>query len=315
MNSKIKLEILSFVLIKKKSNAAINPINHIKVNCIMKISPIIETEDLLKIYKNSDILIFDVSNNKDAKINYEKEHLEGSYFVDINSQLADIQEDLSKGGRHPLPDITEFGNTLSKLGISKDSHIIVYDDKSGANAAARFWWMLKSVGHEKVQVLNGGLQAAKKYNFPMSSKTEVPEKTSEPYITDKWYLPRIEMNDIESKLGSADFLIVDVREKLRYHGKSEPIDPVAGHIPGAINIPFFENLDENGLFLKPELIKNKYRAYFAKFKTENIAIHCGSGVTACHSLLALDYAGMELPNLYVGSWSEWCRNGKQIGKS
>jgi thiosulfate/3-mercaptopyruvate sulfurtransferase len=163
--------------------------------------------------------------------------------------------------------------------------------------------------------LNGGLQAAKKYNFPMSSKTEVPEKTSEPNITDKWYLSRIEMNDIESKLGSSDFLIVDVREKLRYEGKSEPIDPVAGHIPGAINIPFFENLDENGLFLKPEVIKNKYSAYFAKFKTENITIHCGSGVTACHSLLALDYAGMELPNLYVGSWSEWCRNGKQIGKS
>ena len=281
----------------------------------MKISPIIEIEDLLKIYKNSDVLIFDVRNHKDAKSNYEKEHLEGSYFVDINSQLANIKQDLSDGGRHPLPDITRFGKTLSELGISKDSHIILYDDKSGANAAARFWWMLKSVGHEKVQVLNGGLQAAKKYNFPMSSKTEVPEKTSVPYITDKWYLPTIEMNDIETNLGSADFLIVDVREKLRYEGKSEPIDPVAGHIPGAINIPFSENMDENGLFLKPELIKNKYSAYFANFKTENIAIHCGSGVTACHSLLAMDYAGMKLPNLYVGSWSEWCRNGKEIGKS
>jgi thiosulfate/3-mercaptopyruvate sulfurtransferase len=175
--------------------------------------------------------------------------------------------------------------------------------------------MLKSVGHQKVQVLNGGLLAAKKHNFPLSSKTDVPQKASTPYITDKWHLATIEMAEIESRSKNSDFLIVDVRESARYEGKTEPIDPVAGHIPAAINIPFSENLDENGFFLKPEVLKIKYSAYFAKFKPENIAIHCGSGVTACHSLVAMDYAGMELPNLYVGSWSEWCRNGKEIGKS
>ena len=281
----------------------------------MNSSPIIDIDDLKKIYKNSDLLIFDVSNGKDAKSNYEKEHLEGSYFIDLNSQLAEIKSDLSKGGRHPLPEVLIFGKILSELGIRKDTHIIIYDDKNGANAAARFWWMMKSVGHKKVQVLNGGMQEAKKNNFPLSSKPEVPKKTSTPYITDQWYLPLIELAAIETMSKNPDFLIVDVREKLRYSGKSEPIDPIAGHIPGAINIPFSENLDGNGLFLNSEALKNKYSADFAHFKTENITVHCGSGVTACHTLLALAYAGMELPNLYVGSWSEWCRNGKDIIKS
>jgi thiosulfate/3-mercaptopyruvate sulfurtransferase len=132
----------------------------------MKIAPIIEVEELLKIYKNPNVMIFDVSNSHHAKINYEKEHIEGAFFVDLNTQLADIKSDLSEGGRHPLPKIETFAKTLAGLGISKDKHIVIYDNKNGSNAAARFWWMLKSVGHEKVQVLNGGLSQAKKVIFP-----------------------------------------------------------------------------------------------------------------------------------------------------
>lgn len=281
----------------------------------MRISPIIEAEELLKIYKNSDVIIFDASNCKNAKANYETEHLEGAFFIDLNTHLADIKSDLSNGGRHPLPELETFAKTLTDLGISKDKHIVIYDDKNSSNAAARFWWMLKSVGHEKVQVLNGGLNQAKKNNFPLSSKAELAESLSEPYLIDKWILPTIEINEVESVSQNPNYLVVDVRDKERYEGKTEPIDLIAGHIPGAISIPFTENLDRNGLFLNPNELKNKYEPIFGDTKTENIVVHCGSGVTACHTLLALDYAEMETPKLYVGSWSEWSRNNKKIEKT
>jgi thiosulfate/3-mercaptopyruvate sulfurtransferase len=281
----------------------------------MRISPIIEVEELLKIYKSSNVMIFDVSNSKNAKANYETEHIEGAFFVDLNTQLAAIKSDFSDGGRHPLPKIETFARTLTDLGISKDKHIVIYDDKNGSNAAARFWWMLKSVGHEKVQVLNGGLNQAKENHFPLSSRTEIIKSVSEPYQIDKWKLPTIEINDVESVSQNPNYLLIDVRDKERYDGKIEPIDLIAGHIPGAVNVPFTENLDQNGLFITPNELRNKYKMIFGKIKAEKIIIHCGSGVTACHTLLALDYADMEKPKLYVGSWSEWSRNNKRIVKT
>jgi len=281
----------------------------------MKISPIIEGDELLKIYKNSDLMIFDISNSENAKSNYEKEHIEGAFFVDLNTQLADIKNDFSEGGRHPLPKIETFAKTLTDLGITKNKHIVIYDDKNGSNASARFWWMLKSVGHEKVQVLNGGLNQAKNSNLPLSSNKESVQKVSEPYQIDKWNLPTIEISAVESVSLNPNYLVIDVRDKERYDGISEPIDLVAGHIPGAVNIPFKENLDQNGLFLNPIELRKKYETIFGDFNIENIVVHCGSGVTACHTLLALDYAEMEIPKLYVGSWSEWSRNNKVIDKT
>lgn len=274
----------------------------------MKLSPIIEVGELLKIYRNPDVMIFDASNSQNARDNYETEHLEGAFFVDLNTQLANIKSDFSNGGRHPLPKLEDFSKTLSDLGISKEKHIIIYDDKNGSNAAARFWWMLKSVGHVKVQVLNGGLNYAKKNHFPLSSKTGVIQKISEPYRIDQWNLPTIEIYEVEKVSQNPDYLIVDVRDKERYEGKTEPLDLVAGHIPGAINVPFIENTDQSGLFIGPQELRKKYESVFGEIKTENIIVHCGSGVTACHTLLALDYADMEIPKLYVGSWSEWSRN-------
>lgn len=278
----------------------------------MRISPIIEVDELLKIYKKSEVMIFDVSNSKNAYSNYEAVHIEGAFFVDLNTQLAHINSDISEGGRHPLPKIETFAKTLTDLGISKDKHIVIYDDKNGANASARFWWMLKSVGHEKVQVLNGGLHQAKKTNFPLSSKIESVQTLSEPYLITKWNLPTIEINEVERISENPNYLIIDVRDRERYDGITEPIDLIAGHIPGAINIPFTENLDQNGLFLQPNEIKYKYEKILGDINIENVVVHCGSGVTACHTLLALAYAEMETPKLYVGSWSEWSRNNKKI---
>jgi len=149
----------------------------------------------------------------------------------------------------------------------------------------------------------------------LSSEIENVEIFSEPYQIDKWNLPTTEIRELEKISQNQDYLVIDVRDQERFDGKVEPIDLIAGHIPGAINIPFTENLDENGLFLQPLELKNKYKMKLGNTTSENIIVHCGSGVTACHTLLALSYAELEIPKLYVGSWSEWSRNNKKIEKT
>lgn len=257
-------------------------------------------------------MIFDVSTGKNAYANYENEHIAGAQFVDLDIQLADIKKDYAIGGRHPLPEVEKFAEILQAMGISPDKHIIIYDDKNGSNAAARFWWMLRSVGHDAVQVLDGGLYSAKMHQVPMRSGIEPPKTTAEPYPVNGWILPTIDINEVEKVAQNPNYLVIDVRDKARYEGKHEPIDLIAGHIPGAVNIPFTENLDENGLFLNPVALKQKYEAICGEIPANHIIVHCGSGVTACHTLLSFHYAGIEIPQLYVGSWSEWSRNNKAI---
>ena len=273
----------------------------------MKTNPIINSDELLQISNHSNLKIFDVRSGTNAKEDYKKKHLKHAVFVDLNTDLAEI-DDPKNGGRHPLPTFSKFSKTLGKLGIDKDSEVVIYDDKNGANAGARFWWMLKAVGHKNVRVLNGGLQYAENQNYPLSSGNENYPKTD--YISDfnDWQLPQVWIDDVKLATENSDHLIVDVRESQRYQGITEPIDLVAGHIPNAENFPFSGNLDENGLFKSPEILKEKYTEFFKNKDSKQIIFHCGSGVTACHSLLALDYAGFEIPNLYVGSWSEWSRN-------
>lgn len=273
--------------------------------------PIIEIADLLTLYEDSNVLIFDASNNPNALANYNAKHLDGALFVDTNTQLAKIEQDLAVGGRHPLPNINLFAEIVGVLGIAPTTHVIIYDDKNGANAAARFWWMLKNLGHQKVQILNGGIQEAEKNNFPINDKIVTPNKTIPYPVTDSKLLT-VTINEVEKIVGNKQYAIVDVREPSRYNGENEPIDLIAGHIPNAINIPFTENLDVNGLFLTADEIKEKYQLLLNDIKPENTIIHCGSGVTACHTILAMAHAKLELPKLYVGSWSEWSRNNKEI---
>lgn len=274
---------------------------------MQNLSPIIEVDELMQISENQNLRIFDVRTGSNAKENYIKKHLEYSVFVDLNSDLAEI-DDPKNGGRHPLPKFEDFVKKLGTLGIDKNSHVVIYDDKNGANAAARFWWMLRAVGHKNVQVLNGGLQVAQNQNYPLSSVEEYYPETK--YISDyqDWQLPQAWIDDVKKASQDSDAVIVDVRESQRFDGIMEPIDLVAGHIPNAHNFPFIDNLDEKGLFKSPEVLRNLYSELFDNYEKSKIIFHCGSGVTACHSLLALDYAGFDIPNLYVGSWSEWSRN-------
>lgn len=275
-------------------------------------SPIISPSELKKLL-TENLVILDARVGNDVYHNYLEKHLKGARFIDLDKDLAEIGKDAAFGGRHPLPGIKKFAEALSDLGISENVHIVIYDDKNGANAAARAWWMLKAFGLEKVQVLDGGFQNAEKQNVEFSSGEESFEKT-EIIKKEKWLLPISTLEEVENELINSNSTVIDVRDAYRYNGESEPIDLVAGHIPGAINIPFSENLDENGNFFAPEILREKY-SKLLQGKPENLIIHCGSGVTACHTILALNYAGFDTPSLYVGSWSEWSRReGKETAK-
>lgn len=272
--------------------------------------PIIHCKELATLH-SKHLIIIDASNGKDAYTNYKQKHLKGALFVDLNMQLANIQPDVAIGGRHPLPSLEQFSKTLTELGITNESHVVVYDDKQGANAAARFWWMLKAVGHQKVQVLSGGLQAALQIGFPTDDEVVTPKDVAT-YPVSNWQLPQATIQEVEAKASTKDNIIIDVREAQRYQGIIEPIDLLAGHIPGAINVPFTTNLDANGQFLPPEVLKAHFNSILKDIPATNVIAHCGSGVTACHTLLAMSYAGFQLPKLYVGSWSEWSRSGRSI---
>lgn len=274
-------------------------------------NPIITPNQLIEAVQTNAIVLVDATNSPTAYQNYQQSHLQGALFVDVNSQLANIKEDAAIGGRHPLPTLEQFSKTLTNLGITPETWVVVYDDKNGANAAARFWWMLRSFGHKKVQVLSGGIQAAIESGFPTSSVVEVPIQV-ESYPIQSWQLPTIDLQGMDEMILKDHFVIIDVRESQRYNGETEPIDLVAGHIPGATNIPFTTNLDQNGFFLSPEELKEQYQKAFENIPDENRVVHCGSGVTACHTLLALAVAGLPIPQLYVGSWSEWSRNNREI---
>ena len=275
------------------------------------IFPLIEAEELVNTHQSKNIILIDARTGIDARTKYLQEHLKGAFFVDLDKQLADIKASAANGGRHPLPDPRKFAQLVGDLGIDTESHVVVYDDKNGANAAARFWWMLRSLGHNKVQVLNGGYDAAIRAGFPTNSGEEsVVKKDS--YNANEWLLPTATMDEVEKAAGDKSFKVIDVREKMRYDGEHEPIDLIAGHIPGAINIPFTNNLDENGLFLPPAELRDKYIKALQGIRLENVFVHCGSGVTACHTILAMDSAGLTIPLLYTGSWSEWSRNNMPV---
>jgi thiosulfate/3-mercaptopyruvate sulfurtransferase len=277
-------------------------------------SPIINPQDLALLMLKNKVRLIDARVGANIKEAFQKQHLEGATLVDLEHDLSERRANAADGGRHPLPSIQVFAQFLGKLGIGENTHVVVYNDKNGANAAARFWWMLKAMGHKKVQVLDGGFQAALAQGLPMNGVVVKKYRQKTPYPTQDWQLPLADMQGVEDVARKPHFTVIDVRDAERYRGEKEPIDLIAGHIPGAINIPFSTNLEASGAFLDPDALKKKYEKLFSQRTSDTLIVHCGSGVTACHTLLAMDYAGFEIPKLYVGSWSEWSRNGKEIKK-
>lgn len=272
-----------------------------------KQSPIIDAHTLKDQLNAGNLIILDATNPPDAYDRYLRAHLPGALFVDLEQQLSEPTETPAKGGRHPLPSPATFANTLGQLGISPSAQIVVYDNNKGTNAAARLWWMLRSIGHKQVQVLDGGLVAALRVGIVLQSGAEQPMPCN-PYPLQEWMLPIAHLEEVQQASEHNTQRIIDVRSSARYLGLSEPIDKKAGHIPGAINIPLNSNLDRDGKFISREAIRKNYREAMAKVALSSTIVHCGSGVTACHTLLAFDYAGLDIPKLYVGSWSEWSNN-------
>jgi thiosulfate/3-mercaptopyruvate sulfurtransferase len=275
--------------------------------------PLLSAAELRALYQNNHrfVLVDARAGAANIREQYDAQHLNGAIFVSLEDELAEKSDNAANGGRHPLPSAERFASLLGRLGITPQTHVIVYDDKNGANAASRFWWMMKAIGHENVQVVNGGLQAAVAAGVPANADSVTPPQPST-YTAHKWLLPMKNIDEVASAALDAAHIVVDVRDHERYLGNHEPIDLIAGHIPGAVNIPFAENLDANGLYRSPEELRAKYAEAFATVPPTNVIVHCGSGVTACHTLLAMAHAGLEIPALYIGSWSEWSRNPREI---
>jgi thiosulfate/3-mercaptopyruvate sulfurtransferase len=238
---------------------------------------------------------------------YAAGHLEGARSADVDFELS-ARDDPSRGGRHPLPPLERWLHQLGAWGIGPSTQVVAYDDQLGANAAARAWWMLRAVGHEHVSVLEGGFQAAVAHGLRVTTEAP-PIDPLPPYPAERWLRPTVDIDAVNVLRTDPNWKVLDVRSAPRFRGETEPIDPVAGHIPGAVNLPFSENLD-GARFRSPEELRARYAALLGDTDPRHLVVHCGSGVTACHTLLALEIAGLEGASLFVGSWSEWCRNDR-----
>lgn len=267
-------------------------------------SPLISAEDLRD--RLGNIVLVDA--RPDSAV-YAAGHLVGAFHADLERDLSTAGHpghDPERGGRHPLPSAAEFARRARQWGIRLEREVVVYDAASGANAAARLWWMLRSIGHDRVQVLDGGLQAA--LAAGLSTESVLPELAPPEAVGEhSWTLPTANADLVETRRRSADWTLLDVRSSERFAGDNEPIDPVAGHIPGAVNLPFAHNLHPDGHFKSPLELRHLYDGLLKNSDCNHLIVMCGSGVTACHTLLALEHAGLSGAALYVGSWSEWCR--------
>ncbi|MGJ0485824.1 MAG: sulfurtransferase [Methylomicrobium sp.] len=232
-----------------------------------------------------------------------------------NARYAHLDKDLSSAitaqkGRHPLPDVRALAQKLGNWGINNHSQVIAYDDAGGA-FAGRLWWLLRYLGHDKVAVLDGGIKLWQKKGYPITTALPaIKPALFRPYPQETYWLTT---EQVQNRLASRSICLIDARTPERYRGEVEPIDPVTGHVRGALNRPFQANLAASGEFLPAEQLRRQFQALTGDRPPEQIVHMCGSGVTACHNLLALEYAGLKGSKLYAGSWSEWiCNKNRPI---
>lgn len=236
---------------------------------------------------------------------YAEGHIAGAHFADLE---RDLSGPVIKGvtGRHPLPDPQRLVDKLRAWGIDNDSDVVLYDDGPGA-FAARAWWLMAWLGKRSgVFILDGGLKAWHAAGLPLSLDPPSKREGNFSGTPDESLL--ISAEQLGKRLNQPDLTLIDARGLPRFRGEVEPIDPVAGHIPGAQCAAFTDNLDADGRFLKPEQLKKRFAQKLGKRSPDHLVAYCGSGVTACHNLFALALAGYPLGTLYAGSWSEWITN-------
>lgn len=236
---------------------------------------------------------------------YVQSHLPGARYAHLDKDLSGPITPTT--GRHPLPDPAHLRHRFSEWGIGNDTQVVTYDDMGGMLAAARLWWLLRWLGHQAVAVLDGGFPAWQKVGLPVT--TELP--TVRPAIFEARPDNQLWLTTAQVAALPPTDLLVDARGAARYRGEMEPIDPVAGHIPGAINLPTEENLAADGCFQPASELRARFTALLDGRSPAQIVHQCGSGVTACHNMLAMEATGLRGSRLYPGSWSEWIRDSSR----
>ncbi|TYS68463.1 sulfurtransferase [Sutcliffiella horikoshii] len=234
-------------------------------------------------------------------IEYHENHIPGAHYMDLNKDLSNKVD--THGGRHPLPDFQELHRKLQNIGVHDGGKVLLYDDQNGA-MASRLWFLLKILGHEHVLILDGGYREWLKQEYPVTPEVPLQEKRDTftfKVIEEEFVMHMEEVKSQLSTFQSGAAYLLDAREPNRYRGLEEPIDKVAGHIPGALNFFWMENM-ENGKWKKTEALQERFSQLDP---SKEIVVYCGSGVTACPTFFALKEAGYEKVKVYAGSWSDW----------
>jgi thiosulfate/3-mercaptopyruvate sulfurtransferase len=234
---------------------------------------------------------------------YALSHIPGAVRADLDRDLADMATPSNGRGRHPLPSAASFSSWLSRAGWRPDLQVVVYDAAGGSLAAARFWWLARLAGIDNVAVLDGGWPAWTAAALPTDNVVPLRESTAVHVVFDD--AGTVDAKALAEGVASGHLVLLDARAAPRYRGEVEPLDPVAGHVPGARNRPFSDNLDADGRFRSPEELRRAFGAMLGPHHAEDVVHMCGSGVTACHNLLAMEYAGLCGSRLYAPSWSGW----------
>lgn len=262
---------------------------------------IINTKELNDLLTQKNLVIVDcrssLADKEMGRNAYLKSHIPNAFFAHLEDDLSG-EIIAGKTGRHPFPPVEKISKFCSLCGIDETKQVVVYDDSHGG-IAARLWFMLRWLGHENVAVLNGGWKAWTNENLPTS--VDIPEAKNADFRPNPNNDLLRSAKDIQANIENPQFTLIDAREGGRYRAEFEPIDPIAGHIPTALSFPFLENLDANHFFID----KNEIAKRFETVVNKDLVVYCGSGVTACHNILALTHIGKENVKLYSGSWSEW----------
>ena len=267
--------------------------------------PLITVTDLAAIIDHPSVRICDVrwylADHAAGPAAYAEAHIPGAIFVNLDEHLS-----VPEGpGRHPLPDRATTAGTLGALGIGDEHTVVVYDDRGGA-IAARLWWMLRDLGHKEVRVLDGGIPAWTEAGHTVAS--EVSDLGAAVLTVRQATTRSIDREALASRLGT--LTVLDARAPERYRGEDEPIDPIGGHIPTALNAPYEDSLTASGSFISREALTERFRSLGVE--DPDTVVYCGSGVTACHNILAIVASGLPEPILYPGSWSDWSSSGMEI---
>lgn len=271
----------------------------------MNYNTLISATDLHAQLNNPDWLIvdcrFQLQQTEVGAYAYRHGHIPNAVYMHLEHDLSSPVK--AGTGRHPLPDYRVLSQKLGALGVNVNTQVVAYDDAGGL-FAARLWWLLRYLGHERVAVLNGGLRAWLQQGLTLTTQLPTPKAACifRPYLNPQ---PLISATELQNRIAQKKICLIDARAAERYAGHNEPIDPVAGHIPYAHNRPTSCNLDRNGLFLPTNQLKAEFSYLLGAVNPEQTVHYCGSGVTACHNVLAMEYAGLRNSQLYAGSWSEW----------